>query len=158
MEETKYHLLLVKKLFLIPVAIFWLIAVVLLILGLAIGAIIAFVFLATILFIIGLVVGLILRSQSRFYYFQLSKDTLIYNYNMIGKGIKIDYKDIRSITFSNERIKSIDAKAITSWPFNKMNSQLPMLFYSKIENPQQFIEELKRKYKIATGKNLTITS
>jgi len=77
---------------------------------------------------------------SKLYYVKLTTDTMVI-YRVFPKSFP--YSEIKKISFSNQWLKGVDTGSYMPWPIAM-----------KLENPDQFLSDLKSKYKENTGRQL----
>ncbi len=96
--------------------------------------------------IIALLYSILLNKSS---YFKLDEKNIKFYRLYPYRSMFWEYKNINSITLSGETLKNIKYNSA-------LNSILNILFPMKIKNIEEFIRDLKNKYKNATGKELKI--
>jgi len=84
----------------------------------------------------------------KFHYYKLT-DTYIIFYRIFPTLPKFDYKKIKSIKISNDSFKNIDYEY---YP-NKCSK---ISWLVKLDKMEEFIQDISRRYKAYTGKNLEI--
>ena len=151
MEENKYHLIGVFGLFgkyIIGIFIFILLVFLIgfyVLTRSLLGIFVVFLIFVFIIVLFGIVILFQKFVVSKWRYIQLNDDSLTISWGNPFVKYTYDYNKFKSIKFSDGKLKYLDVGVLTPFPI-----------YSKIENPDQFINEFKQKYKKATGKELKI--
>ncbi|MEN9626195.1 MAG: hypothetical protein RL557_523 [archaeon] len=82
---------------------------------------------------------------SKLYYVRLTDRQMVVSVGYLIPT-RVNYSDIKRISFSHDMLKGIDAGWFINWPI-----------LLQVENHQLFLKDLSRRYQKSTGKKLIIT-